>query len=111
MARQKEAQFRARAMSQLKQLPNSEFLRIEQQSISGTPDCLGCVRGQFVAIEFKSSATAKVTKLQAYNLTKISDARGLAIVAYPENWEQVFTVLMNLAETGQIAAPDGTVFQ
>jgi hypothetical protein len=98
-------------MEKLKQLPNSWWCRVEQQSICGTPDTLGCIRGQMVAIEFKSSATAKVTKLQEHTLNKISESQGLAIVAYPENWEHVFTALINLASTGQMVASDGTNFQ
>ena len=97
-------------MQQLKQLPRSKWFRVEQQSLRGTPDCMGCVRGLFVAIEFKRREKERPTKLQQYELDAVIGADGIAIVAYPENWNDVFMALLNLAETGNLSAPDGTTF-
>lgn len=62
---------------------------------SGIPDIIACVRGHFVALEVKSS-TGKTSKLQDYNLKKINDSGGVALVVNPENWEEVKTYLGNL---------------
>lgn len=97
MARQKEAQFRSRIKPQLESLPRSKWFRIEQQSLRGTPDTLGVIDGVFVAIEFKKSYEDKPTKLQQYELQKVADAGGVAIVACPENWDYVFGILTQLA--------------
>ena len=111
MARQKEAQFRDRIKPQLESLPHSRWYRIEQQSIRGTPDTLGLIRGIFVAIEFKKSYKDKPTPLQKYNLQKIADAGGVAIIACPENWEAIFTSLAEMAMGSGEGVPEGTSVQ
>ena len=97
MAKQKEASFRDRAMKFIRALPNTWSVRIEQQSVHGTPDCLICMNGSFVAIEFKRSEKAPITALQTYTLEKISLAKGAAFIACPENWEIIASVLLQFA--------------
>jgi len=46
----------------------------------GTPDILACCDGQFYAVEVKQPGK-KATRMQEYQLTKIRDAGGVAIVA------------------------------
>ena len=103
MAKQKEAIFRDRAMGILKKLPNTWFTRIEQQTIRGTPDVLGCVNGAFVALEFKSSQEANVTQLQILNLQNIDKSGGMAFVVYPENFNEVFQTIKDLSNGGNNA--------
>lgn len=80
---------------------------MEQVSISGTPDLLGLIDGQFVAIEFKKSYDDKPTKLQMYQLKKIAGAGGVAIVCCPENWDHVFGILSQIAHGEGV--PSGAV--
>lgn len=87
-------------MTALRVLPNSHWFRIEQQSIHGTPDCLGVIRGMFVAIEFKSGPRAKITSLQRYNLERVSKCDGVALIMTPENWAVNYQILENFAQTG-----------
>ena len=89
-------------MTALKALPHSHWFRIEQQAISGTPDCLGVIRGTFVAIEFKASRNSRVTPLQKYSLSRVASSDGVALVIFPENWDQYYQVLENFADTGNM---------
>jgi len=73
------------------------YSKIQQVSIRGTPDILLCLAGKFIAIEMKASETAKISELQTYNLSKIQKAGGIAVVAYPENWENIYSYLTDIA--------------
>lgn len=53
---------------------------------SGIPDILACVNGYFVAIEVKAS-NGKPSELQLWNVKKIQDSKGFAIVLYPEQFD------------------------
>lgn len=53
---------------------------------SGVPDLLACVNGFFVAIEVKG-ATGKPSELQIWNRDKIREAGGIAIVLYPDQFD------------------------
>lgn len=53
----------------------------------GIPDILACVNGYFVAIEVKASK-GKPSDLQLYNLKRIDEAGGFAILLYPKDFEQ-----------------------
>lgn len=92
-----ETKFRARLVSKLKQLPRTMLFSIQQTSIRGTPDILMCVNGLFVAIEVKASAKSNITKLQTYNLNKIQEAEGVALVVSPENMDASLDLLGLLA--------------
>lgn len=52
----------------------------------GIPDILACVNGYFVAIEVKAS-NGKPSDLQIHNVTKINEAGGVAVILYPEGFE------------------------
>lgn len=54
---------------------------------SGIPDILACVNGYFVGIEVKAQ-NGKPSELQLYNIQKIRDAGGFAIVLYPSGFEK-----------------------
>lgn len=49
---------------------------------AGIPDILACVNGYFVGIEIKAQ-NGKPSELQLYNIDKIREAGGFAIVLYP----------------------------
>ncbi|MNW40408.1 VRR-NUC domain protein [compost metagenome] len=53
---------------------------------AGIPDILACVNGHFVAIELKTE-TGRTSQLQDYNLDRIRESRGTAIVLRPSGFE------------------------
>lgn len=52
---------------------------------SGIPDILACCNGKFLAIEVKAPH-GKPSELQLYNLKKIDEAGGFAILLYPTDF-------------------------
>jgi len=84
-------------MTRLKLLPNCVVMSIQQTSIRGTPDILMCLNGRFVALELKRSSTAPATELQRYNIQKLDEAGGFAKICYPENFEEIFEQLKEIA--------------
>lgn len=50
---------------------------------AGIPDILACCNGSFLGIEVKAER-GKPSELQLYNLRKIDEAGGFAILLYPE---------------------------
>ncbi len=80
-------------MKYLNQIPGSWWTRIEQQSINGTPDTIGCIRGNFFALEFKSSDNAKVSALQRHNLSQITACGGNALIVTPQNWRDILLAI------------------
>ena len=59
---------------------------------SGIPDIICCSKGRYVAIEAKS-ATGKVSELQKYELEKIANAGGVALVINGENMNELTDAL------------------
>lgn len=49
---------------------------------AGIPDILACVNGHFVGIEVKAQ-NGKPSELQLYNIRKIREAGGFAMILYP----------------------------
>ena len=65
----------------------------------GVPDLLVCCNGYFVAVELKASK-GKPSKLQLWNIDRIRDAKGIAIVLYPDQFDkfkQLVEALQNKA--------------
>lgn len=56
-----------------------------------------CLSGIFVAIELKS-LDGELSPLQDYNLKKIAESGGIAIVITPDNIEESFLFLETLAK-------------
>lgn len=72
-------------------------VKIISASQAGVPDVICCYRGRFVAVEVKRPETLKnVSRLQAYNLDKITEAGGIGFVAC--SVEQVKKVLEAIDE-------------
>lgn len=59
----------------------------------GIPDILACVNGFFIAIEVKSDS-GKPSELQLWNRDEIRKAGGIAIILYPNQWDD-FLLLIN----------------
>lgn len=53
---------------------------------SGVPDLLVCYNGYFLGIELKAE-TGKPSELQLWNIEKIREAGGIAIVLYPDQFK------------------------
>lgn len=53
---------------------------------SGVPDLLVCCNGYFVGVELKAE-NGKPSELQLWNIEKIREAGGIAIVLYPNQFE------------------------
>jgi len=103
-----EKKFRNRVQKYIDRLPNTYSTSIQQVSQGGFPDKLLAINGAFVCIEYKASAKARVSPLQKYVHEKIRRAGGLVFVAYPENWDEVYEALTDLANVNPPATfPDG----
>lgn len=61
----------------------------------GVPDLLVCCNGHFVGIELKA-ATGHPTKLQTWNVNKIRKAGGVAMVLYPDQFEDFQQLIEHL---------------
>ena len=89
MATQKESLFSKRVRKRLDAIPYCWSMRCHGL-LAGLPDLIGCVNGQFFALELKTSAKAPRSKLQGYVIDKIQSAGGYARFVYPENEEETF---------------------
>ena len=58
-------------------------VKVVASNKSGTPDILACYHGIFLAVEVKRPETkTNVSELQEYNIKKIKEAGGVAIVSW-----------------------------
>jgi hypothetical protein len=85
-------------MTQLDTIPWSWWESINQISVRGTPDIIGCINGRYIGLELKSSAKGVVSKMQEYKLQKIEEAGGIALVIHPDNFDESFEFLKQLGE-------------
>ncbi len=97
MSKQDETKFKEKVQAFLKTLKSAWFVKIQQTSISGTPDIILCLNGVFIAIELKTD-TGTVSKLQEYNLNKIASSGGIAIVLMPSNFDETKNFLENVSK-------------
>lgn len=100
MSRKPETVFKEQVRPRLDRLPNTWVVKIQQVSIRGTPDFLLCVSGVFVAIELKTEE-GRLDKLQEWNLKKIAESGGIAIVLTPSNVEKTLEFLEEIAHQAQ----------
>ena len=96
MARQPESILKTKVLADIRALPNSYAVKIQQVSIRGIPDIFACINGNFVAIELKKGPKEKPEPLQLHELAKIHGAHGLAMVVDPTNWEEALALLKAL---------------
>ena len=52
---------------------------------AGIPDIIACINGYFIGIELKAE-TGRPSELQLWNIEKIRDAHGIAMVLYPHQF-------------------------
>lgn len=97
---QEETKFKIKVKSDLKETFGTDcwLVKIQQQSINGTPDLLICLCGIFVAIELKRDGKELPEEIQLYNLRKIQNAGGYSFTAYPENWGEILGQLQTIAK-------------
>ena len=62
---------------------------------SGIPDLIVCLNGHFVGIEVKAEK-GKPSELQKYNIKKIKEAGGIAMIVYPDDFEDLKKLLERL---------------
>lgn len=103
MSKKPETKFKENTVAPfLKVLANTWFVKTQQRATRGTPDYLICVNGMFVALELKKDAREKPDPLQSYNLNRIIECKGIAMVAFPENWDEVSKVLTTLSDDSSL---------
>lgn len=98
MAKKEETIFKEKIMPELRKL--GYFVKIQQASIAGTPDIIGCINGVFIALELKT-LTGSASKLQEINLAKALRAGGIALQVSPKNYASVYGLLSNLKKSYQ----------
>jgi hypothetical protein len=79
--------------------PNTYHFVKEAKNIRGIPDLIVCKKGTFIALEVKRSAAELKkpgAKLQAYNIKKITEAGGFAYFIFPENMEEILSIINKL---------------
>lgn len=89
----------------LRKLKNTAHFPIQQIAICGTPDFFLCSNGAFIALELKAGKGV-LSKLQAYQMDRILSTGGIAIVASPENWEEIKQQLSDMDEGKQYDKDD-----
>jgi len=97
VAKKPETNLKERVIPRLKELPNAWVCKIQQVAKVGTPDILMCMSGIFVAIELKSE-DGVLAPLQEYNLKKIAECGGIAIIITPHNIDASFLFLETLGK-------------
>lgn len=104
MARKPETKFRAKVQRDLKTLPGSDYLGLQQVSKRGDPDLVLSIRIYFVWLELKAENGAE-TPLQTHKRVAFQKKTGcLAFVARPSNWAGIFAQLKKLAEGDEYGA-------
>jgi hypothetical protein len=82
-------------MATLKATPDLWFVKVQQRSVKGIPDIIGCYKGFFFAWELKVGSNRVAKKsLQAYTLRCIEEAGGIAREVTPDNFDAVYKELI-----------------
>jgi len=106
MARKAESKFGDLVRRDLKDLEKKGFLwavRVEQESMRGTPDWLVCVGGLFYALELKRLEGIDGDSLQQYNINRINQCGGRAYIVNPSNWETIINDIIRITVKQQRA--------
>ena len=77
---------------------------------AGVPDLLVCVSGRFVALEVKGP-NGKPSPLQIYHCEKIAESGGVALVVWPEDFDQLKELVGRLKKGGCEADVQDLVFE
>ena len=65
----------------------------------GIPDILVCCNGYFIGLELKAEKGTP-SELQKYNVRKIQEAGGIALILYPKDFEDFKKLIYKLKEGG-----------
>lgn len=76
---------------------------------AGVPDILASLNGRFVAIEVKAD-NGRPSALQIHNINKIRESGGIALVAYPKDFNAL-RALLNTIKDGKDITECYTHFQ
>lgn len=97
MAKKDETIFAEKVDAQLKAFfgKDIEIFNIQQVTKIGDPDRLICLKGLFLALEFKDEGGVTAS-IQLVKLIKVKRAKGLAYRVYPSNWEKTFKELKRI---------------
>lgn len=69
----------------------------------GVPDILACVCGEFIAIEVKAP-NGRPSELQLWNVSKIDDTGGIAVVLYPNQFDKFKELIHKVQEHDMVTA-------
>ena len=92
-----ETKFQNRVKKKKKKLDNLWVLKTQEKTRKGVPDLLICANGKFVAIELKAYKK-NPDPLQQFELNCIAASGGVALVAYPENWIEIYKKIAMLSQ-------------
>jgi hypothetical protein len=96
MAHKPETNFRQnRVIPFLKRLKHSSYFPIQQLAISGDADFILCCAGRFVWLELKARGGVQ-SKLQIYKADWVRKTGGTPLLADPDNWEGIKSILRTL---------------
>lgn len=103
----RESAFAKQVWKRLDEIPNSWFTTVQQKSLRGLPDIIGCVNCTFVGLELKRNKAEMNKKsgrimLQKYVMGKIIEAGGAGFFVNPDNLELVVVELMEISRSDQI---------
>src|SRR3989304_2719073 len=95
---QPETAFKKDVMKALDKLSGIYYFKVQQVSVRGIPDIIGCYRGRLFAWEIKVKKN-KVGKrsLQAYNLKCIKLAGGISREVNPLNFKDAMEELCSIS--------------
>ena len=68
---------------------------------SGVPDLIVCCNGYFVGVELKAE-NGKPSELQLWNIAKIREAWGIAVVLYPDQFDD-FKMLISYLKKERVS--------
>lgn len=97
MAKKPETKFSEKIRPQLEALPRTVVFKIQQRAIRGTPDYILCIGGAFVALELKKDEKQKPDQLQTWNIRRIIECGGGAVVVHPKNFDGIYKSLHDFA--------------
>lgn len=85
-------EFKHNVEALLRALPNSTWMNLHFLKFKGFPDWVGCIRGQYVALHLVNQDPFE------YQLhDKIVKAGGLSFQVYPEEWENIYRLLIRMS--------------
>lgn len=67
---------------------------------TGIPDLLVCCNGHFLGVELKAP-NGKPSELQLWNIEKIKEAGGIAMVLYPKDFDSFKNLIYELKEVNK----------